>query len=81
MAGSKNSEAITEGLVFDKLSALDGYSSSQNGKANGITWFRGDSYKGTAYDWLMEIFAKASKKQTLKDRGTPDFMVVKENSN
>ena len=81
MAGSKNSEAITEGLVFDKLSALDGYSSSQNGKANGITWLRGDSYKGTAYDWLMEIFAKASKKQTLKDRGTPDFMVVKENSN
>ena len=53
MAGSKNSEAITEGLVFDKLSALDGYSSSQNGKANAITRFRGDSYKGTAYECLM----------------------------
>lgn len=48
---------------------------------NGITWFKEDSYIGTNYDWLDGIFAKASKKQTLKSKGTPDFMVVKEQSN
>ena len=30
---------------------------------NGVTWFKEDSYKNTAYHKLYEAFAKASKKQ------------------
>jgi len=81
MARTKKSEEITKGLTADKLSAIDGYPSSQNVKANGIIWFKEDSYKGTEYDWLSDTFAKASKKQTLKSKGTPDYIVVKQNSN
>lgn len=75
------SEELTKGIVAGKLSALEGYPSKQNVEKNGIIWFKEDSYKGTAYHWLKDIFAKASKKQTLAGRGTPDFVVVKEKSN
>lgn len=68
-------------MTVDKLSRIEGYPSCQNVSVNGITWFKEDSYIGTNYDWLDGIFAKASKKQTLKSKGTPDFMVVKEQSN
>lgn len=81
MARAKKSEEITKGLTAGKLSAIDGYPSVQNVKVSGITWFKEDSYKGTDYDWLSDIFAKASKKQTLKSKGTPDFMIVKDLSN
>ncbi len=81
MARAKKSEEITKGLTVDKLSRIEGYPSCQNVSVNGITWFKEDSYIGTNYDWLDGIFAKASKKQTLKSKGTPDFMVVKEQSN
>ena len=75
------SEELTKGIVAGKLSALEGYSSKQNVENNGIIWFKEDSYKGTTYHWLKDVFAKASKKQTLLGRGTPDFVVVKEKSN
>lgn len=81
MAGAKKSEEITKGLTACKLSAIEGYPSAQNVKVNGVTWFKEDSYKGTDYDWLSDIFSKASKKQTLKRKGTPDFMIVKDSSN
>lgn len=75
------SEELTKGIVAGKLSALEGYSSKQNVDSNGIIWFKEDSYKGTAYNWIKDVFAKASKKQTMLGRGTPDFVVVKEKSN
>lgn len=81
MAKKKNSEEVTKGLTADKLSIIENYPSSQNIKVNGITWFKEDSYKGTEYDWITDVFAKASKKQTLKSKGTPDYMVLKEQSN
>lgn len=81
MARGKKSEEITKGLTASRLSAIDGYPSGQNVKVNGVTWFKEDSYKGTDYDWLSDIFSKASKKQTLKSKGTPDFVVVKDSSN
>ncbi|MCM1189656.1 MAG: SAM-dependent methyltransferase [bacterium] len=81
MAKTNKSEEATKGLVADKLSMIDGNPSSQNIKVNGITWFKEDSYKGTEYDWLSAVFSKASKKQTLKSKGTPDYIIVKEKSN
>lgn len=81
MARTKESEEITKGLTVSKLSAIDGYPSVQNVKVNGITWFKEDSYKGTDYDWISSVFAKASKKQSMRDKGTPDFTIVKESSN
>lgn len=78
--GKKVSEEKTKGLTTDKLKAIDGYSSAQDITVDGITWFKEDSYKGTAYDWLSDIFAKASKKQTEHSKGTPDFMVTLDDS-
>ena len=78
---SKASEEITKGLTSDILRDIIDYPSNQNIKVDGITWFKEDSYKGTDYDWLSSIFEKASKKQSMENKGTPDFMVVKDNSN
>lgn len=75
------SEELTKGIVIDKLSSLDGYSPKQNINNNGIVWFKEDSYKGTSYHWLKDVFARASKKQTFSGRGTPDFIIAKEKSN
>ncbi len=75
------SEELTKGIVAGKLSLLDGYASKQNEEKNGIIWFKEDSFKGTSYNWLKDVFAKASKKQNLSGRGTPDFLVVKDKSN
>jgi len=77
---SKISEETTKGLVADKLKNTLGYPTSQNVTVSGITWFKEDSYKGTSYNWLDSVFAKATKKQTLQSKGTPDFIVTKEDS-
>lgn len=76
----KASEAKTKGLTADKLKAIDEYPTAQDVTVDGITWFKEDSYKGTSYDWLSDIFAKASKKQTKRSKGTPDFMVTLDDS-
>lgn len=73
---SKASEETTKGLTAGKLKSIDEYPSNQNIKVNGITWFKEDSYKSTEYKWLYKVFSKATKKQTLKSRGTPDFTVT-----
>ena len=78
---SKASEEKTKGFVAEKLKNIPSYPSSQNTEVDGVTWFKEDSYKGTSYDWLSGVFATASKKQTRKSKGTPDFMVVKNESN
>lgn len=75
------SEKVTQGLTADILSEIIDYPSKQNIKIDGITWFREDSYKGTEYSWLSDVFSKASKKQSMKNKGTPDFVVVKDASN
>ncbi|MFL0248026.1 HsdM family class I SAM-dependent methyltransferase [Candidatus Clostridium stratigraminis] len=77
---AKASEEKTKGLIADKLKEIDGYPYNQNVEVDGVTWFKEDSYKGTDYDWLSGVFSTASKKQTMKDKGTPDFIVVKNNS-
>lgn len=78
---SRASEEITKGLTSDILRDIIDYPPNQNIKVDGITWFKEDSYKGTDYDWLSSVFEKASKKQSMENKGTPDFMVVKDNSN
>ncbi len=77
---AKISEETTKGLVTKKLKNIAGYPSEQNIEVDNITWFKEDSYKNTRYDWLNDIFAKATKKQTLKSKGTPDYTIVKSNS-
>ncbi len=77
----KASEETTKGLTVDALREIIEYPTNQNIKVGGITWFKEDSYKGTDYDWLSAVFEKASKKQDMENKGTPDFMVVKDNSN
>lgn len=74
------SEEKTKGLVAIKLSNITGYPTQQNINIDGITWFKEDSYKGTSYDWLKDVFNKATKKQTLVSKGTPDFIVTKDGS-
>lgn len=76
----KDSEETTKGLVTDKLTHIEGYPSAQNSKKNGITFYKEDSYKDTENDWLGETFRQASKKQTKRSKGTPDFMVLKQNA-
>jgi len=66
---SKISEETTKGLVSNKLKNTLGYPTSQNVTVSGITWFKEDSYKGTNYNWLDSVFAKATKKQTLQSKG------------
>lgn len=72
---SKASEEKTKGFVAEKLKNISSYPSSQNTEVDGVTWFKEDSYKGTSYDWLSGVFATASKKQTRKSKGTPDFNI------
>lgn len=74
------SEETTKGLMADKLKDIEGYPTAQNVTVDGITWFKEDSYKNTTYHKLYEVFAKASKKQSMKSRGTPDFTVTLDNS-
>lgn len=77
---AKASEETTKGLIAGKLKDIEGYPSDQNIKVDGITWFKEDSYKGTENKWLYKIFSKATKKQTLKSRGTPDFTITLDKS-
>ena len=76
----KASEEKTKGLTADKLKTIEDYPTAQDITVDGITWFKEDSYKGTAYDRLSAIFEKASKKQTKRSKGTPDFVVTLDNS-
>ncbi len=78
---SKASEETTKGLTADVLRDIIDYPAKQNKKVDGITWFKEDSYKGTDYDWLSAAFEKASKTQSMEKKGTPDFIVTKDNSN
>ena len=80
MAKKDSSEETTKGLVADKLKEIDGYPMAQNTTVDGITWFKEDSYKGTSYDWLKDVFKKASKKQTMRSKGTPDYVVTLDGS-
>lgn len=80
MGKVENSEETTKGLTANKLKEIDGYPTAQNISVDGVTWFKEDSYKGTSYKWLGDVFKKASKKQTMKSKGTPDFMVVLDDS-
>lgn len=77
----RTSEETTKGLTADILREIIDYPLNQNIKVDGITWFKEDSYKGTDYNWLSDAFEKASKKQSLKNKGTPDFIVTKDKSN
>jgi len=74
---SRESEETTKGLVFDKLKSIEGYPNALNTEKNGITIYKEDSYKNTSNSWLVDAFSKASKKQTMRSKGTPDFVVVK----
>lgn len=75
-------ESTVWGLTNKKLRKLPDYPDEQDVSANGITYFREDSYKDSSdYSWLSEIFAKASKEQTFREEGRPDFTIVKSNSN
>ena len=80
MAKKDASEETTKGLTAKKLKEIDGYPSAQNTTVDGITWFKEDSYKGTSYNWLVDVFKKATKKQTHRSKGTPDFMVTLDDS-
>lgn len=74
-------ESTTQGLVARKLSDLPDYPSSQNVELDAVTYFKEDSYKDNDdYRWLEGRFAGASKNQSGQDRGTPDFTVVKKNT-
>lgn len=76
----RKSEEKTKGFVTNKLKSIEGYPSQQDTILNGIIWFKEDSYKVGKYSWLGNIFEKATKKQTGDSRGTPDYIVIKENS-
>ena len=78
---SRSSEETTKGIVANKLSEIPGYPKSQDEKLNGIVWYKEDSFKNSENDKLTEIFKKASKSQTEQSKGTPDFLVFKDNSN
>ena len=56
------SEEKTKGLTADKLMNIEGYPTAQNVTVDGVTWFKEDSYKNTAYHKLYEVFAKSFKK-------------------
>ena len=58
------------------MKSIEGYPSNQNLKVDAITWFKEDSYKSSEYKWLCDVFSKATKKQTLRSKGTPDFTVT-----
>ena len=81
MAKKDISEETTKGLIVDKIKDIEGYPTAQNITVNGITWFKEDSYKGTSYNWLVDVFKKASKNQTHLSKGTPDFTVTLDDSN
>lgn len=78
---SKHSEETTKGIIAHKLSNIQGYPNVQDEKLNGIVWYKEDSYKNSENDKLLEVFKKASKSQNEETKGTPDFMVLKDNSN
>lgn len=77
---SKASEETTKGLTAAKLKSIENYPSNQNVKVGGVTWFKEDSYKSSEYHWLYNVFSKATKKQTMRTKGTPDFIVTLDES-
>ena len=77
---TNGSESVTHGIVTNKFHSFFDYSNFQNIEQNGIVWFHENSYKGSKDDWLTEVFAKATKKQSMTGKGTPDFTVIKRSS-
>lgn len=77
---SKASEETTKGLTAARLKSIEQYPSNQNVKVGGVTWFKEDSYKSSEYNWLCKVFSKATKKQTMRTKGTPDFIVTLDES-
>lgn len=43
---------FSKGLTADKLMNIEGYPTAQNVTVDGVTWFKEDSYKNTAYHKL-----------------------------
>ena len=80
MAKKDSSEETTKGLVADKLKEIDGYPMAQNTTVDGITWFKEDSYKGTSYDWLKDVFKKASKSRLCVQRERQIMLVTLDGS-
>jgi len=75
------SESTTKGLVKNKIENFEDYPTKQDIQVNDIIYFKEDSYKNNEeYNWLTDIFRKSSKKQN-GERGTPDYVVIKKNSN
>jgi len=75
------SEEKTKGLVLEKLSRIENYPKSLNVETNGIVYYKEDSYKQSVDKFLTDKFKFASKNQERKKSGTPDFVVIKRNSN
>ena len=67
------SEELTKGIVSGKLGSFSGYSSKQNIEKNGVIWFKEDSYKGTSYNWLKDVFAGVSQR-TMFTRQSHSYM-------
>ncbi|WP_335996030.1 HsdM family class I SAM-dependent methyltransferase [Fusobacterium polymorphum] len=75
------SESTTKGLVKNKIENFEDYPTKQDIQVNDIIYFKEDSYKNNEeYNWLTDIFRKSSKKQN-GERGTPDYVIIKKNSN
>lgn len=75
---SKKSEELTKGIVSRKLKTITGYPNEQDITENNITWHKEDSYKNSSHDFLSQVFQHASKNQKGDAKGTPDFIVIKE---
>lgn len=75
------SESTTKGLIKNKIESFEEYPTKQDIKLNDIIYFKEDSYKNyQEYEWLKEAFKNSSKKQN-GERGNPDYVIVKKNSN
>lgn len=51
------SEEKTKGLTADKLMNIEGYPTAQNVTVDGVTWFKEDSYKNTAYISIFKDYS------------------------
>ena len=75
------SESTTKGLIKNKIESFEEYPTKQDIKLNDIIYFKEDSYKNyQEYEWLKEAFKNSSKKQN-GERGNPDYVIVKKDSN
>ena len=75
------SEEKTKGLVVEKLCSLKNHPKGQNIEENNIVFYKENSYENTVDNFLKDKFSKASKSQSGKSQGTPDFVVIKRDCN